>query len=279
MEATRDTTYAATHWLASSLDGLFGDEPFENSGKVSGYLRVNALWDEFYGSNVNVRFRLRADLPNLEGRAYAFIGQDNEREVVTDQPENFSREQLLIRENRREDQSFFAGLGYDVMDDVDFRIGFRGGLNVYVQARYRNQWALSPRDTLFFRESLFWSSKDSLGSTTVLDYEHALSRTLAARWSTSGTITRRSDGFEWHSGLGLFKELPGLRTAAVEAVVQGRTGSVDISNYGVRTSWRQPIYRDWLLGKVTLGHFWPKERETPSREESWAIGLTVDMYF
>lgn len=279
LESTREYTYRGTHWLARSIDGWFGDEPFENRGEVSGYIRINTLWDQHDGTNANIRFRLRAELPNLESRAYAFVGQDNEREVVTDQPDNFSREQLLLRENRRNDQSFFAGLGYDFMDNVDFRVGFRGGLNFYAQARYRNEWVLSPRDVIYFRESVFWSSKDSFGSTTVVDYEHALTNTLAARWSTSGTITRRSDGFEWHSGVGLFKEFTGVRTAAVEGVVQGRIGSVDISNYGLRTSWRQPIYKDWLFGKVTLGHFWPKEREMVSREKAWALGLTFDMYF
>lgn len=279
LEKTRDYTYRATHWLASGIDGWFGDKPFDEHGKVSGYVRINTLWEQYDGLKANVRFRLRADLPNLKNRAYAFVGQDNQREVVTDQPEGFTREQLLLRENRREDQSFFAGVGYAFMDDVDFRIGFRGGLKPYVQARYKAQWALSPRDAIYLRESIFWSSRDSLGSTTVVDYEHHFTPTLLARWSTVGTITRRSDGLEWQSSVGLIKELPGIRTASIEALVQGRTGSVDISNYGMRTSWRQPIYKDWLFGKVTLGHFWPKDKVDLVRERSWAIGASVEMHF
>lgn len=278
LDGTRDYTYRASHWLAHTVDGWFGDEPFENSGKVSGYVRINTLWEQHAGTQANVRFRLRADLPNLERRAYAFFGQDNRDEVVSDVPAGFTREELLLRENRRDDQSFFAGLGYGFMDDVDFRIGFRGGLNPYAQVRYKTQWALSPRDVVYFRESLYWSSEDSLGSTTVLDYEHALSPSLMLRWGNVGKITRRSDGFEWQSSVGLIKELPGIRTASVEALLQGRTSSVKLSNYGVRTSWRQPIYKDWLFGKVTLGHFWPKE-EKHSRERSWAIGASVEMHF
>lgn len=279
LEKTRHYTYGASHWLASSVDGWFGNKPFDAHGKVSGFVRVNTLWEQHDGFKANVKFRLRADLPNLQNKAYAFVGQDNKREVVTDQPENFSREQLLLREDRKEDQSFFAGLGYAFMDDVDFRLGFRGGLKPYAQVRYKAQWALSPRDTIFLRESLFWSSRDSLGSTTVVDYEHTLSPTLLARWSTVGTITRRSDGLEWQSSVGLIKALPQLRTVSVEALVQGRTGSVDISNYGARASWRQPIYKDWLFGKVSLGHFWPKDKTHLERDRSWAVGASVEMHF
>ncbi|THU04623.1 hypothetical protein E9531_03475 [Lampropedia puyangensis] len=279
MESARDYTYGASYWLASTVDGWFGDEPFDDKGKVSGYVRLNSLWDQREGVKVNARFRLRVGLPNLKDKAYAFIGQDNKDEIVRDQPEAFTREQMLLRESRRGDQSFFAGLGYDFQDNLDFRVGFRGGLNPYVQARYRTQWQLSPRDMVYFRESLFWSVKDSFGSTTVVDYEHALTSSLLARWSTVGTITRRTDGFEWQSSVGLIKDFPGIRTASVEALVQGTTGEVDISNYGIRTSWRQPVYKDWLFGKVTLGHFWPKDKVLVSRERAWALGLSVEMHF
>lgn len=279
LESARDYTYQGSYLLAREVNSWFGDAPFEGKGRVSGYVRVNGLWDQRDGTKANVRFRLRVKLPNLENRAYAFIGQDNKDEIVRDQPQAFSREQMLLRENGRDDQSFFAGLGYDLRDSIDFRVGFRGGLNPYVQARYRKDWVLSPRDIIYLRESLFWSVKDSFGSTTVLDYEHALSSSLVARWSTVGTITRRTDGFEWQSGIGLIKDFPGIRTASIEALVQGTSGEVDISNYGIRTSWRQPVYKEWLFGKVTLGHFWPKDKEIRTRERAWALGASLEMHF
>lgn len=279
LESARDYTYQGSYWLARTVNGWFGDRPFEGRGKVSGYVRINGLWDQRDGYKANARFRLRVRLPNLQDRAYAFIGQDNKDEIVRDQPEAFTREQMLLRENGRADQSFFAGLGYSLKDNIDFRVGFRGGLNPYAQARYRKEWQLSPRDMVYFRESLFWSAKDSFGSTTVIDYEHALSQSLIARWSTVGTITRRTDGFEWQSGVGLIKDFPGIRTASVEALVQGTSGEVDISNYGIRTSWRQPVYKEWLFGKVTLGHFWPKDQEARTREQAWAVGASLEMHF
>lgn len=279
LDSTREHVGNGARWLARSVNSWFGDQPLEPHGHVSGYVRLGGLWDQHSGFKGNVRFRLRADLPNLRDKAYAFVGQDNQREVVTDVPEGFTREQLLLREGRRQDQSFFAGLGYAWRDDVDLRLGFRGGLKPYAQVRYSAQRALSPRDMVLFRQSLFWSSRDSLGLTTVLDFERALNQSLSARWSTVGTITRRSHGLEWQSALGLFWQLPEQRSASLEALVQGRTGSVKISNYGLRAAWRQPVYADWLFARATLGHFWPRDAQHNPRVRSWAVGLSVEMHF
>lgn len=279
LEGLRFHTWRGAHWLARSINGWFGDKPFEPQGRVSGYVRVGTLWEQHAGTKFNLRFRLSADLPNLESRAYAFVGQENKQELVTDQPDLFTREQLLLREARREDQSFFAGLGWRARSNVDFRLGFRGGLKPYAQVRYQSRWQLSERDSLHFRESLFWSSRHSLGSTTVLEYERQLRPALLLRWSNVGTITRRGGSFDWQSSLGLIRALPGLRTLTAEALVQGRPSEVAISNYGLRTTWEQPIYKDWLLGKLTLGHFWPKDKDHLARKRSWAVGLSAEMRF
>ena len=84
--------------LVRTVDGWFGDKPFAASGgQVSGYLRLGGLWKQHDGTDVHVRFRLRAHLPNLQDKAYVFIGRDNEAEEVKDQPDTFTREALLQR--------------------------------------------------------------------------------------------------------------------------------------------------------------------------------------
>ena len=280
LEKSRTYTRSGATALVSTVDSWFGDKPFAASGgEVSGYLRLGGLWKQHDGTNAMVRFRLRAHLPNLQNKAYVFVGRDNEVEEVKDQPEAFTREQLLQRENRNQDHSFFAGIGYGVRDNVDFRLGVHGGWKLYAQARYRQQWALSARDTVFFRESVFWSVHEHLGSTTVLDYERQLTPSLVLRWSNVGTITQRSHTLEWQSSLGLHKTLPGLRSVGMELLTEGRGNRRDLVEYGVRASWSQPLYRDWLIGKVTLGHFWPKDEAHQPRQRAWAVGAHVDMHF
>ena len=280
LETTRRLTHGAAYWLAESVDGWFGDKDYrQNGGEVSGYVRLNGLWEEGRGASGNVRFRLKANFPNFRDRAYAFVGKDNEREEVIDQPEAFRREQLLLRESRRDDQSFFAGLGYDLHDGVDFRVGVRGGLKFYVQGRYSRQWALSEREMLHFRQTLFWSVSESLGATTVVDFERILAPSLSLRWANTGTVTRRSQGLEWYSSLGLFKALPRDRLLSGELIVQGETGAVKVSNYGVRMNWQQPIYKDWLIGGANVGYFWPKDSERVSRRQAWVIGASVELRY
>lgn len=276
----RQYSHRFSYSLAETVDGWFGDKPFaENGGKVSGHWRFNTLWDRVDGFDGNVRFRLRAELPNLKDRAYVYFGQDNERELVTDQPENFSRQQLLLRENRRQDQKFFAGLGLNLKENIDFRLGVRGGLNFYAQARYRDEWYLTPRDRVAFRQTLFWTVKESFGATSVLDYEHTYNPSLVLRWSTTGTITRRSHGFEWYSAIGPFKTLNERQMIGLEALVQGETGAVDISNYGLRATYQQHLYQDWLIGTFTLGHMWKKKDDGSDRKNTWALGFSLDLRF
>ncbi len=280
LEKTRTATHGVGMKIARTVDGWFGDTPFDdNGGQVSGYLRIGGLWKQHDGTDINVRFRLQAQLPNAKNKAYVFIGRDNQREELKDQPEGFTSEQLLQREDRKQDHSFFAGVGYGLREGLDLRLGVHGGWKLYAQARYRKQWALSAQDILYFRESLFWSIHDHLGSTTALDYEHHFNNRLMLRWSNAGTITQRSSTFEWGSSLGLFQRYSGQREAGIELLAEGKTNRKDVSDYGVRTSWSQPIYKDWLIGKVTLGHFWPKKDEYGPRERAWAVGLSADMHF
>lgn len=280
LETTRGFTHRTVRSVATTIDSWFGDEPFEGRGKVSGRLGMNALWRQDDGTSANVRFRVRMDLPNLKRRTYLFFGQDNERELITDQPESFSRQQQLLRERRHDDQSFFAGLGYALRDSIEFRAGVRGGYKIYAQARYRKQWWLSDRDSLLFRETVFWTVRDNFGSTTALDYEHAYSSSLSFRWGTAATVTRRTDGFDWSSSAGFFKALGDKRLLSLEALVNGATGSsIDVAEYGIRATWRQVLYKDWVVGNLTLGHFWPRDEDDPSRERSWAVGTGVELRF
>ena len=81
LEGLRFHTWRGAHWLARSINGWFGDKSFEPQGRVSGYVRVGTLWEQHAGTKFNLRFRLSADLPNLESRAYAFVGQENKQEL------------------------------------------------------------------------------------------------------------------------------------------------------------------------------------------------------
>lgn len=280
MERTRESVRSTTEWLARGVDSWFGDIPFEKGGSVTeGRLGVGVLRREVEGTSVNVRFNARLRLPNLEHRAYAFIGRDNQREVIADTPGALTRQQRLLEE-RPQDQSFFAGLGLPVSDKVDFRLGVRGGLKPYAQTRYRQPWHLSDRDLVEFRQTVFWALSERFGSTTVLSYERAVSATLGIRWLNAATITQATRNYEWSSVLGAYRSFGEDRLLSLETLISGRPGTgVDVSDYGAQVKWEQRVYKDWLLGEVIVGHFWPRKDAVSERVPSWAFGGNLKMRF
>ena len=280
IESARSSVRSTAEWLARGVDSWFGDKPFTDGGSVTaGRISLGVLKRQDEGFDVDLRFNARFRLPNIEEQTYFFFGRDNPREVISDKPGAFSRQQRLLAETAA-DRSFFAGLGRSVSDSVDFRIGFRGGLNPYVQGRYRKPWMPGPADLVEFRQTLFWSLDDHLGSTTALSWERAYSPTLAGRWLNAATITRVNRKFEWNSSLGAYKALGGQRLLSLEALATGKQGSgVAVSDYGLQTRWEQPIHKDWLLGELVLGHFWPRNDATQPRGRAWALGGTVKMKF
>lgn len=280
METTRDSARATAEWLARGVDSWFGDKPFREGGQVTdGRLSLSLYKRQDDKFKLGLRFNARFRLPNLEERTYLFIGRDNEREIVTDKPGGLSRQDRLLSDTAGA-RSFFAGFGRDVNDAVDFRLGVRGGLKPYAQVRYRQLWRLSERDLAEFRETLFWTLQDRFGSTTVGSYEHNFSGSLIARWLNAATITQKNRKVEWSSSLGAYKAFGNQRLLSLEALASGTQGSgVGVSDYGVQTKWEQPIYRDWMLGEILVGHFRPKQDAITERSRAWAIGTRLKLRF
>lgn len=279
LDTTRGYVRDSVTWVARGVDGLFGDRPFEQGGRVAGGIGLSFLWRQDDGIDWLTRFRVRLDLPNLREQAFVFIGRDNERELVTDTPQAFTRREQLLQETR-DDQSFFAGFGAQLGKLVSLRAGLRGGLKPYAQARLLKLWELGPRDQIEFRETLFWTTDDSFGSTTALNYGHLFNPMLALRWQTAATWSRSTEGVDWASSVGLHRTFDFERQLSLEALVNGQTGGdAELSEYGVRTRWQQPIYKDWLLTELILGYFWPRRDSITERGRTWAFGAGIQMRF
>lgn len=275
----REMVRSFTESVARRVDGWFGDKPFEEGGKVSGNIGFKFLSRQYEGTDKNITFGARLDLPNVKDKAYLFFGRENEDELVSDQPEEFRRRQLLLPEDPRRDQTLFAGVGFALRDLFDFRAGVRGGYRVYAQARYRKEWQLGPSDAIALRETLFWKPSDGFGSTTSLNYSHALSPSVALRWLNAATNSQDTDGWTWSTSAGVYKYFGKDHSVSLEAIVSGAAHAQETpSEYAVRAVWERPIYRDWTILELTVGHFWPQGNEDDARRH-WAFGLGVDILF
>ena len=278
-EALRTSVRQTALWLARGVDSWFGDKPFSDGGSVTeGRLGLSLLHrpDE---DSASVRFNARFRLPNLEDKAYVFVGRDNPREVISDQPGAFTRPQRLQPEDR-DQTSFFAGVGVLLRESTDLRVGFRGGLKPYVQLRYRQPLKLGDQKLAEFRQTFFWTVDDHLGSTTAVSLERAVHADLAVRWLVSGTVTQASRRLGVSSNLGAYRLFGQQRQLAVEliATAEQHTG-VGLTDYGVQARWQQPVYADWLVGEVLVGHFWPRPNDSVPRDPGWAAGLSLTLHF
>lgn len=280
LSRTRSGVRTSVEWLASGVDSWFGDIPFSEGGKVTdGEVGLSLYKREDDTASLGLRFKARFRLPNLASYQYLFVGNDDRREIVSDQPDTFTRQQQLLRGDNR-DNAFFAGIGATLRDNLDVRLGFRGGLKPYAQVRYRHIWALSPKNRVEFRETLFYSVADQLGSTTALTYEHALAPGLTARWLNAITATARSKDAGWSSSAGVFKSFEGQRLLSIEALLNGVIGQpVVVQDYGLQMKWSQPVHQDFVIGEVIVGHFWPRTDPTLPRNRAWAVGTGVRLKF
>jgi hypothetical protein len=280
LDKTRRGLHDGTEYVVREVDSWFGKRPFEEGGRVAGRVALRALWRQDQGVDWLGRFGIRVNLPNLRDRGgFLFVGRDNEQEVVSDRPEAFKRNQLLIEETR-DQQSFFAGLGAQLADAVALRAGFRGGLKPYAQARYEKLWHFGERSQLDFKETLFWTLNDGFGSTTSLVYDFAPRPDLTLRWQNAATWTENNVGVQWGTSIGAYWSLGSLRQFSVEGLVNGQSGlDIGVTEYGVRTRWEQPVYRDWLTAELIVGYFWPQASEFTPRTTAWALGAGVTMRF
>ncbi len=281
LHETRDYLRDVLEGVGRTVDGWFGDIPAEPTRRlVNGRLSLNTLWRRDDGLQTGLNFRGKFDLPNLKNKAYLYFGQDNERDLVTDQPDEFSRRQRLLAEQDDQDKTFFAGLGYALRENIDLRGGIRGPLRPFVQARFVKKWYPGASDEIEFRETLFWEGKEGFGLTTALNYQYGFTRDLEFRWRNSATLSESTDALAWQSSAGFYLRLGGPRQLSIEALINGETGhSMPVDEYGVRGIYRRAIYEDWLLGEFIVGHFWPRGENDPEREKSWAAGIGVEMLF
>jgi len=92
LEVTRESARSTAEWLARNVYSWFGDRPFEDGGKVTdGRLSLGLFYRRDAPVDVDLRFNARYRLPNVERRAYLFIGRDDPRDVIQDTPDTLPR--------------------------------------------------------------------------------------------------------------------------------------------------------------------------------------------
>jgi hypothetical protein len=276
-----ETTCAAALWL----DGLFGEpRNLDTARKTSGFLESSVNWSEFKDWDQRTRFRVRFKVPNLKNRVSAVFGRDNENDVVRDRAEGFAVRSALPQ--IAEDDSWLAGLGYSFPGSerfkTDFRVGAAGAAHprVYVQQRARYIAYADDEDLFYLRGTGFWTSRQGFGVTAGIDYSHVLTKTLLLRVTDVGTVSEKTVGLDWFSGIILYHNLREERAMAYELLIRGQTDEPEpLYEYGGRVVYRHPFMPKRLYVEFLVGYSWPRDDPAEKREGSAQAGISLEIPF
>lgn len=279
-ERLQETVCGAALWF----DGLFGERDLAAARRTRGRLEVSTRHSEFEGGETRVRFDARVRLPALQRRLSAFVGRDNEDDVARDRSEGLGLRSQADELEQVED--WFAGLGYQLEENwgirSEFRVGVRGVRHPMAFTHLRATWVAweDDDDRIQLRGTPFVNNLDGAGFTLGTDFDHALAPTRLLRWGSIGTITEESEGVQWRTAFILYQSLRKLRAIAFEAFERGATAAPEpLTEYGLRTIYRQPLLKARLFAELVLGYSWPRVDPALPREGSAGITFGLELPF
>ncbi|NKF23677.1 hypothetical protein [Solimonas marina] len=268
------------------FDGLFGDQYYvAQSRKVYGTVELSNNWSQFYGNKTRLRFDAQVDLPNINHRLSAFIGRDNGNDFIQDRFDNTTLRNSFPQVDDHE--KVFAGLGYSLPDhhrlQTNLRAGVRGFAHpeAFLQGRAQLNAYADNNNLINLRATPFWTTRERLGITVGADYSHVLSKKMLLRFGNVGTWAQTTAGLDWRSSLTVYQALLRIKSGiAYEVFVRGETDDdVPIHEYGVQTTFRNPIFGGKLYTEWVLGYSYPRENLSDHRDGSILVGAALQMPF
>jgi hypothetical protein len=273
------TVCGAVLWF----DGLFGERDLDSALKSYGHVELGTAYSEFSGSHTRLRFIARAKLPAMQERLSAFVGVDDEEDFTRDRSEG---QALRSRRRVADRDTFLLGLGFVGFTSDRFQSDFKVGVRevqlpkVFVQNRFSYIPYSDKRDRVILRLTPFWNNRDRFGATTHTSFDHIIEEAFLLRWSTAATISEASAGLDWRSAVILYQNLRGSRALAYETFIRGASRAPEpLGEYGARTVYREPFFRERLFGELVLGYSWPRDDPALAREGAADIGIGVEMPF
>jgi len=273
------TVCGAALWF----DGLFGEGDLDAALKSYGHLELATAHSEFSGSHTRLRFIARVKLPAMEERLSAFVGVDDEDDFARDRSEG---QALRSRTRVTDRDTFLVGLGFAGFTSDRFQSDFKVGVRhvrlpeVFVQNRFNYIPYSDKQNRLILRITPFWNNRDLYGATTHTSFDRIIAEAFLLRWSTAATKIEEVAGLDWRSAVILYQNLRGSQALAYEAFIRGQSAAPEpLGEYGVRTVYRRPLFRERLFGELVLGYSWPRDDPALEREGAADIGVGVEMPF
>lgn len=279
---------------AMHVDRWFGgDWPAHTyADQTRGSITPVVLWDEHDGFDAKLRFRVKMPLPYLGERFDAFAGTFTRDEFVTEREQASGAIPRQRAGGRVDEDQTLVGIQYRGRKEreradapggawqADVGVRIRSPIDPFVKGGYR--WIHDAdngiRTTL--RETVFWQNSEKFGLTSRVDLDRMYDNGWFGRWTTSGTISQRTEGVRGYMALAAYRTLPNERAVAAQIFSSGELDAdVPLEEFGIRAAFRKRISRDWLVLELRPSVTWPKDEPDQPRKPSWGIGIGVEMFF
>lgn len=245
-----------------TFDGFFGDDRVSEENNET-LLRVSLpyTFKESDESEFKPTVNARVALPQLENRLHVILDElteeddddDGGRRRDDDDEEDHQRVSLGLR--------YLAKERYQIRIHYDAGVRFNSGLDPFVRARATRAFALKkwvPRIT----EDLLWTEKESLTSTSTLNFDRPVVTTVMFRASSKLIWEEEEYGVKPSQNLILFWRPSDVRAGSLNLGVSGRTHPATVvEKYRAAVTYRQRVFRKWIYVEVTPAAEFPRERD------------------
>lgn len=265
---------------ARFVDRIFGRENqfSEYEDASNGRASVTLGWDEQDGIEVDTRFRVSVNLPQINERFNATIGRATSDEYLADEIGIFNPAVGAFSDD--DPAEWFAGVGYRAHRGRDSRFDLGAGmklespLNPYANARYR-RYIYGPTGTLLtLRTTFFVENDEGFGVTQAFDFDKVLNEAYLLRLSNTLRMSEETDGVRWRVRPALYQAIDYRRAMRYEAFVRGETDGAQPDLYGVGITHRRSAWRDWLFLEFGAELFWA-DGPLPADRCSACLGAAI----
>jgi hypothetical protein len=247
---------------ARYVDRLFGrdNQYSEYEDDTNGRASVTLGLDEQDNFEVDTRFRVSVNLPQINERFSATLGRASSDEFLADETAVFNPAVGAFSDDQPAE--WFAGVGYRAHRGRNSRFDLGAGLklesplNPYANARFRYYIYRPSGVLLTMRTTFFVENNEGFGVTQALDADKILNQAYLLRFSNSLRWSEDTEGVRWRIRPALYQTIDYRRAMRYEAFVRGETDGTEPDLYGIAVTHRRSAWRDWLFFEFGAELFW-----------------------
>ena len=260
LDVEQETISSQVETIAKSIDSFFADDNVFQEATAS-YVRITL--DTVFKKNGEMGFagdlKVKLDLPRTKKRLKLLIESDPQSETKDDL-ENIPKQVA-------EEKNYFISLEREVNKqgrwDVRPALGIKARIppDPFVRLRAIRYFDL---DSWLLRVSAnaFWFNSTGFGANSTFDFDHALSKTMLARSSTTYSWEEQDLFRRLEQVFSIYQNLD-ERQSLVYQVGLDATDEFDwnVEDYYARIRYRKDIHKHWLFAEISPQYTFLREMD------------------